>query len=195
MQRIRRLLDPVERPRFAFMPAVSAGVLTLAAVVTLMAWQTPQAPPVDSPYTKWVKEDVAYIITDRERTAFLALIDDKEREMFITQFWDRRNPTPGAATNPFKEEHYRRLAYANDHFANWKTDRARIYITFGPPDELEIHVTPFPKQQWLYHLIPNVGTNVIIEFDDKNNTGDFRMTSDPNPPKSAAPPAILLLVP
>ena len=86
---------------------------------------------------------MAYIITDAERNAFKSLQSDPELEHFIEQFWQRRDPTPGTVENEFKEEHYRRIAYANDHFAGgipgWKTDRGRIYITYGPPDEKESH--------------------------------------------------------
>ena len=131
---------------------------------------------------------MAYIITDAERNAFKSLQSDPEREHFIEQFWQRRDPTPGTVENEFKEEHYRRIAYANDHFAGgipgWKTDRGRIYITYGPPDEKESHpsgnaASTVPFEQWLYHLIQGVGTNVVIEFVDPNKTGEYRMTTDP----------------
>ena len=98
---------------------------------------------LETPYRKWLNEDVAYIITDEERAAFKRLQTDEEREQFIEQFWLRRDPTPDTVENEFKEEHYRRIAYANEHYASgipgWKTDRGRIYITFGPPDEIESH--------------------------------------------------------
>src|SRR6201985_3465389 len=94
-------------------------------------------------YKTWLNEDVAYIITDEERQAFFALSNDEERDQFIEQFWLRRDPTPDTVENEYKEEHYRRIAYANEHFAagipGWKTDRGRMYITFGPPDEIESH--------------------------------------------------------
>ncbi len=98
---------------------------------------------LETPYKKWLNEDVAYIITDEERKSFKQLSTDEEREQFIEQFWLRRDPTPDTVENEFKEEHYRRIAYANEHYASgipgWKTDRGRIYITFGPPDEIESH--------------------------------------------------------
>jgi GWxTD domain-containing protein len=98
---------------------------------------------LETPYRKWLNEDVAYIITDEERAAFKRLQTDEEREQFIEQFWLRRDPTPDTVENEFKEEHYRRIAYANENFASgipgWKTDRGRIYITYGPPDEKESH--------------------------------------------------------
>src|SRR6202140_1839984 len=98
---------------------------------------------LETPYKKWLNEDVAYIITDEERRAFKRLQTDEEREQFIEQFWLRRDPTPDTVENEFKEEHYRRIAYSNENFASgipgWKTDRGRIYITYGPPDEKETH--------------------------------------------------------
>jgi GWxTD domain-containing protein len=98
---------------------------------------------LESPYRKWLNEDVSYIITDEERAAFKRLQTDEEREQFIENFWLRRDPTPDTVENEFKEEHYRRIAYANEHYASgipgWKTDRGKIYIMYGPPDEIEDH--------------------------------------------------------
>src|SRR2546428_10857619 len=98
---------------------------------------------VSSSYKKWLNEDVAYIITDEERAAFKQLSNDEERDNFIEAFWQRRDPTPDTVENEFKEEHYRRIAYANEHFAagipGWKSDRGRIYIVYGPADEIESH--------------------------------------------------------
>ena len=96
-----------------------------------------------TPYKKWLEEEVPYIITDEERSAFLQLQTNEEREQFIEAFWQRRDPTPDTVENEFKEEHYRRIAYANERFASgipgWRTDRGRIYIMWGPPDEIESH--------------------------------------------------------
>ena len=98
---------------------------------------------LQSPYQAWLTTDVAYIITDAEKKAFSQLGTDEERDQFIEQFWLRRDPTPGTVENEYKEEHYRRIAFANDHFASgmpgWKTDRGRLYIVYGPPDEIESH--------------------------------------------------------
>ena len=100
---------------------------------------------LESPYKKWLDEDVIYIITPEERHSFLHLATNEEREQFIEAFWQRRNPDPDSPENTFKEEHYRRIAYANEHFASgipgWKTDRGRIYIMWGPPDEIDSHPT------------------------------------------------------
>jgi GWxTD domain-containing protein len=98
---------------------------------------------LESPYKIWVNQDVVYIISNEERQAFNNLSNDAERESFIEQFWLRRDPTPDTQENEFKEEHYRRIAYVNDHFASgipgWKTDRGRTYIVYGPPDEIDSH--------------------------------------------------------
>ncbi len=273
VKRIRRLLQQPERPRAAWAPAISAGLLVISAGIAFANWQTtpatprkqPQAPapavlPVPAapvaielpvaganrnrvpiwnhapatakpapvllaqaqqttqalpaaqsveqqlrdalqredktptnlatPYKKWLNEDVAYIVTEEERKAFKVATSDEEREQFITQFWQRRDPTPGTPENEFKAEHYRRIAYANEQYSTssipslpgWKTDRGRIYITFGPPDEIEDHssggayvrppaegggtTSTFPFQQWRYRHIDGIGDNIIIEFVD-----------------------------
>lgn len=155
---------------------------------------------LETPYRKWLNEDVTYIITDEERAAFKKLQTDEEREQFIEQFWLRRDPTPDSIENEFKEEHYRRIAYANEHYASgipgWKTDRGRIYITYGPPDEIESHpsggtyerppeegggtTSTFPFEQWRYRYIEDIGNDIIIEFVDPTMSGEYRMTMDPS---------------
>jgi GWxTD domain-containing protein len=155
---------------------------------------------LETPYKKWLNEDVAYIITDEERKAFKRLGTDDERENFIEQFWLRRDPTPDTEENEFKEEHYRRIAYANEHFASgipgWKTDRGRIYIVYGPPDETDDHssggtydrpieegggtTSTFPFIDWTYRYIEGVGSNIKIEFVDPTMSGEFRMSMDPS---------------
>lgn len=155
---------------------------------------------LESPFKKWLDEDVGYIITDEERAAFKRLSTDEEREQFIEQFWLRRDPTPDTQENEFREEHYRRIAYANERFASgipgWKTDRGRIYITFGPPDENESHpsggtyerpieegggtTSTYPFEKWRYRWIEGIGTDIIIEFVDPTMTGEYRMTMDPS---------------
>ncbi|MBN8730243.1 MAG: GWxTD domain-containing protein [Acidobacteria bacterium] len=155
---------------------------------------------LEGPFRKWLNEDVTYIITDEERQAFRRLATDEEREQFIEQFWLRRDPTPDSAENEFKEEHYRRIAYANERFASgipgWKTDRGRIYIAYGPADEVESHpsggtyerpieegggtTSTFPFEKWRYRWIETIGTDVMIEFVDPTMTGEYRMTMDPS---------------
>src|SRR5712691_5466380 len=155
---------------------------------------------LETPYKKWLNEDVVYIITDEERQAWKRLATAEERDSFIEQFWLRRDPTPDTEENEFKEEHYRRIAYANERYASgipgWKTDRGRIYITFGPPDENESHpsggsyerpieegggtTSTFPFEKWRYRYIEGIGSDIIIEFVDPTMTGEYRMTMDPS---------------
>ncbi len=153
-----------------------------------------------TPYKRWIDEEVAYIITDEERAAFLRLNTNEEREQFIEQFWLRRDPTPDTVENEFKEEHYRRIAYANERFSSgipgWKTDRGRIYIIWGPPDETESHPTggaydrppeegggstsTYPFEKWRYRYLEGIGTDINLEFVDVSGSGEYRLTMDPS---------------
>jgi GWxTD domain-containing protein len=153
---------------------------------------------VSGSYKKWLDEDVRWIITDEERSAFKQLANDEERDQFIEAFWHRRDPTPDTIENEFKEEHYRRIAYANEHFPagipGWKTDRGRMYIMYGPADEIESHpsggtydrpmeegggtTSTYPFETWRYRYIEGVGQEVIIEFVDTCMCGDYHMTID-----------------
>jgi GWxTD domain-containing protein len=152
-----------------------------------------------TPYRTWLDNDVAYIITDSERAAFNRLRTDEEREQFVEQFWLRRDPTPDTAENEAKEEHYRRIAYANERFASgipgWKTDRGRVYIRFGPPDEIESHpggeryqrpaeqgggsTVAYPFETWRYRFIEGLQPNVTLEFIDSSITGEYRLAIYP----------------
>jgi GWxTD domain-containing protein len=149
-------------------------------------------------YKKWLNEDVVWIITDQERAAFKQLSNDEERDNFIEAFWQRRDPTPDTEENEYKEEHYRRIAYSNEHFAagipGWKTDRGRIYIMYGPADEIDSHpsggtyerpneegggeTSTFPFEDWRYRYLEGIGQEVIIEFVDTCMCGDYHMTLD-----------------
>ncbi len=154
---------------------------------------------METPYKKWLSDEVPYIITDSERAAFKKLTTDDEREAFIEDFWERRNPNPGSPENEYKEEYYRRIAYANEHYASgipgWKTDRGRIYIMYGPPDETDSHpsggsyerpesegggeTSTYPFEQWRYRYIDGIGNNIILEFVDTTMTGEYHLTMDP----------------
>ena len=149
-------------------------------------------------YKSWLEQDVAYIISDEERGAFKNLSNDEEREAFIENFWLRRNANPDSPENEFREEHYRRIAYANEHFAagkpGWKTDRGHIYISFGPPDSIDAHpsggqyerpqdegggsTATFPFEVWRYRYLESIGENVELEFVDTCQCGDYHFTID-----------------
>jgi GWxTD domain-containing protein len=119
-------------------------------------------------WDKWLNEDVALLITQEERSAFLALTSESPREQFVTQFWEKRNPNPGSAVNTFKDEHYRRMAYANKRFtlqqvAGWQTDRGRTYVLMGPPDEIDSHPDQ-NRETWKYNL-RGTPDSIAILFD------------------------------
>jgi len=155
---------------------------------------------LDDQYKQWLNEDVVYIITPEERRAFLQLSTNEEREQFIEQFWLRRSSNPDLPDNDFKEEHYRRIAYANEHFASgipgWRTDRGRTYIIWGPPDEIDSHptggtyerpmdegggeTTTYPWETWRYRYLEGIGENVILEFVDPSGSGEYHLTMDPS---------------
>jgi GWxTD domain-containing protein len=150
------------------------------------------------PYKTWLNEEVPYIITDDERRSFMSLSNDEEREAFIENFWQRRNPNPDSEENEFREEHYRRIQYANDHYAagkpGWKTDRGRIYIMWGPADSIDSHpsggmyerpieegggeTSTFPFEVWHYRYLEGIGENVDLEFVDSCQCGDYHYTID-----------------
>ena len=141
---------------------------------------------LESPYQKWLDEEVVYLISEEERRAFIRLQTDDERDAFITQFWLRRDPTPGTQENEMKEEHYRRIAWANDKFSagipGWKTDRGMIYIRYGPPDAIDSHgATPstYPYEIWEYPDITGFSTPAEFEFVDPTVTGRYHLTRDP----------------
>src|SRR6267154_1103326 len=155
---------------------------------------------LDSAYRQWLTEDVTYIISPDERNAFLQLDTNEEREQFIEQFWLRRSSNPDLPENDFKEEHYRRIAYTNEHYASgipgWKTDRGRTYIIWGPADEVDSHptggtydrpmdegggsTTTYPWETWRYRYLEGIGENIIIEFVEPSGFGEYHMTMDPS---------------
>src|SRR6184192_4978514 len=155
---------------------------------------------LDNAYKQWLQEDVVYIITPDERNAFLQLQTNEEREQFIEQFWLRRSSNPDLPDNDFKEEHYRRIAYANEHYASgipgWKTDRGRIYIQWGKPDETESHpsggtynresyegggsTSTYPFERWFYRYLPGVGSGIELEFVDPTGSGEYRLARNPD---------------
>jgi len=150
-------------------------------------------------YRRWLEQDVVYIITDEERAVFLKLTTDEERDQFIEQFWKRRDPDPNTAENEFREEHYRRIQFANERYAagipGWKTDRGRVYIVFGKPDQIESYPTGgsyqrkphegggwtsvYPFEVWRYRHIPGVGDDIELEFVNDAGGNLYRLAMDP----------------
>ncbi len=189
------------------MTRLSISVLGMVMAATVLATAPrPQAPKAQDPpqllqeeredyFQKWLKQDVAYIITTDEKAVFQSLTTPEERERFIEQFWFRRDPDPRTPTNELKLEHYRRIAYANENFSagwpGWMTDRGKIYIIHGPPDEVEANpsggeyertlpegggrTSVYPYEKWRYRYIEGVGSNVELEFVDSDFSGVYRL--------------------
>jgi GWxTD domain-containing protein len=194
------------RQNFPLRALFLASLLALAFGSVFAQRQDPRdnprkvKPELKKVYKDWLEKDAAYIITDDERKAFKKLETDEEREQFIESFWRRRDPDPDTDENEYKEEYYERIAYANEKFASgipgWKTDRGRIYITFGKPDEIESHpaggqyerpsyegggsTSTYPFEIWFYRHIPGVGSGIEIEFVDPTGSGEYRIARSPN---------------
>jgi GWxTD domain-containing protein len=195
--------------KLSFRLAVLLSTVTLIALTGISQQQKTQdpsekqrnvKPELKKAYKDWLEKDVAYVITDEERKAFKKLQTDDERERFIEEFWRRRDPDPDTEENEFKEEYYERIAYANEHFTSgipgWKTDRGRIWITYGKPDERETHpmggqyerpsyegggsTSTYPFEIWFYRYIAGVGSGVEIEFVDPTGSGEYRIARNPN---------------
>ena len=151
-------------------------------------------------YQRWLNQDVTYIISDEEESVFNSLTSPEEKELFIEQFWRRRDPDLRTAINEFKEEHYRRIAYVNERFyagvPGWKTDRGMIYILHGPPHEIESYVTGgnynrsfsegggstvvHPLEVWRYRHLEGVGDDIVLEFVDRTYTGTYKLALFPD---------------
>ncbi len=168
---VKKLLPGIERVRI-----VSAGQVVVydssqagpaAAPEAFLVRSWPAQSGLTAPYQKWLDEDVTYLITDAERAEFLRLPSDSEREQFIERFWKRRDPNPGTATNEFKEEHYRRISYANERFRDdgpgWRSTRGRVYIKLGPPDEIESHPRDH-YDSWMYARWGNLPQSLFVKF-------------------------------
>jgi GWxTD domain-containing protein len=179
-------------------PVLGLSLVLAAAAVGGQSRQLADEERVDH-FRKWLNEDVVYIITDEERAVFESLTTIDERERFIEQFWERRNPDPRGGVNSFKEEHYRRIAYANERFESgvpgWTTDRGRIYIIHGPPDGIENHpggayrrlpsegggmTSAHPFEVWRYRHIEGIGNNVELEFVDRDGSNQYRLALNPD---------------
>jgi GWxTD domain-containing protein len=193
---------------FASLSKTSTLFLAIAFVSSPFCCTHAQTVQSRGPYEKWINEDVRWIITDQERFEFQKLNDDREKAQFVEEFWERRNPAPGARENAFKTDHYRRLAYANQHFAEgvpgWKSDRGRFYIMYGPPDRVTRRVyssspggpgnNSFASEEWHWNYIKGLGCDVILEFEDKCGCGKYELSNRPNTirPRSKLGPNCLI---
>ena len=197
---------PKASVRLVLFPLVLAGASLFGFAQDPRQTQDPMEKPrnvkpeLKKAYKDWLEKDVTYIITDEERKAFKKLATDDEREKFIEEFWRRRDPDPDTDENEFKEEYYERIAYANEHFASgipgWRSDRGRIWIMYGKPDERETHpsggpydrpsyegggmTTTYPFETWFYRYLPGVGSGIEIEFVDPTGSGEYRIARNPS---------------
>ncbi len=211
--RIKRLLGYKEPPAYSWLTATMLlAVVVTAAALCIGTFAGAQTSPdnqssiegneashsTDAQYQHWVNEDVLWIIAPEERAAFLKLPTGEERDEFIRQFWQRRDAGAPAGVN-VRAEHYRRVAYANQHFAagmpGWKTDRGKIYIMYGPPNSIEAHPVGVaqPYELWHYREIKEFGPaeqeqgtpndkttivtrkNVDMKFVDACHCGEFQL--------------------
>ncbi|MBI4473207.1 MAG: GWxTD domain-containing protein [Acidobacteria bacterium] len=146
-------------------------------------------------FKRWLEEDAVYVITEQELQAAKLLSTPEEKDAFIKQFWERRDPTPGTIVNEYREEHYRRIAYANEKYtagtAGWRTDRGKMYIRFGAPDNIEASESAgstvmrsgnrrmtVPFEIWEYRNIPGIGL-VKMTFVDRTMSGYYELTVNP----------------
>lgn len=182
-----------------------AGVLLLSGAPALA--QRRSEDKVDY-FRKWLQQDVVYIVSAEEHDVFEKLTTEEEKTRFIEQFWRSRDPDPSTAVNEFREEHYRRIAYANEHFkagkAGWRTDRGMIFIKFGPPDRRQTnptggrayrtkqeliaserenpqqHMTALPYEIWEYRYIKGMGQEISFEFVAKDGSPDYTLALSPD---------------
>ena len=187
---------------------IAAVLLVSLSTLSLSAQQTKRNPEeqprkvkaeLKKAYVEWIN-DVDPILTQSERDAWKKLATDDEREQFIKEVWDSRDPDPDTEENEFKEQFFERIAYANEHFTSGKagrlTDRGRIYIKFGKPDEIESHpaggsyerpswegggsTSTYPFEKWFYRHLPNVGSGIELEFVDPTGSGEYRLARNPD---------------
>ena len=160
--------------------------------------------------TRWLDQDVAYIIVQEEKNAFKALSTDEERAQFIEQFWLRRDPSPDTIENEYREEHYRRIAYTNERFSSgrpgWMSDRGRIYVIHGPPTSIDQNrmggtyqrtleegggtTSVIAFEKWYYRYIEGIGNAVEFEFIDPTYTGEYRLAMHPYEKEMAYMPGV-----
>jgi len=145
-------------------------------------------PTLPERYKKWLDEEVVYIITPLEKEVFLKLQTDRERDIFTEAFWKNRDSNPASSENEFKTEHYRRINHANHFFGRsaplpgWKTDRGRIYIILGEPNDIqrfEGKSQVYPCEIWFYQGMTDIGLppGFNLVFFQEGGVGDYRLYS------------------
>jgi GWxTD domain-containing protein len=175
-----------ERLRFsAFLRTIAAMLVVSLAFSGVSLAQ--KKPKLEKTFRDWLERDVAYIITKEERDEFLRLATDEARDKFIEQFWEVRNPDPGSPTNSYKDEIYRRIAFANARFGigsgaeGWRSDRGRTYITLGEPQQKQVYrnsANLYPLEVWFYaNPNPALPRAFYVVFYQREGSGDYRFYS------------------
>ena len=189
--------------------SIATALLLVSLSSLSISAQQPNPNPQEQPhkvkrevkkaYVDWIN-DVDLILTQSERDAWKKLATDEEREKFIEDFWRSRDPDPDTEENEFKEQFFERMTYANEHFSSGKpgrlTDRGRIYIKFGKPDEIESHpgggyyqrpsdegggsTSTYPFEKWFYRYLPNINSGIELEFVDPTGSGEYRLARNPD---------------
>lgn len=165
-------------------------ILLFSFIIPPLASSQTKKSPKDLPqqYQRWLKEEVVYIITPKERDVFLQLESDRERNIFIEAFWKQRDPNPNTLENEFKKEHYRRIDYANQWFGKdspgpgWRTDMGKIYIILGEPYSIEKYESlteVFPTIIWFYQGMTEYGlpNAFSVVFFKRSGIGEYELYS------------------
>lgn len=168
--------------------SIKAAIFSLLLVASSLSLADDRVDRLDPEHRKWLEEEVGYIITDQERDVFLSLPTVEDRARFVEAFWERRDPDPASPVNEFKEEHYKRLEYANRIFSRdaprpgWKTDMGRFWIILGKPHEIQ----PFDglnevvaTQIWFYNGDPKLGQppRFNLVFFKQQDIGEYELYS------------------
>jgi len=171
-------------PKFLTIIVAFSFAIALAPVRVSADNKEKKLPPQ---YREWLTRDVVYLITRGEKAQFLKLATDADREAFIEHFWAIRNPDSGSPVNTFREEHYKRLAYADDHFSigkrvpGWATPRGKVYIQLGEPKQMQTYQgydRVRPMQIWFYETnSPALAPFFYVVFYKQDSFGDYRIYS------------------
>ncbi|MBK7090461.1 MAG: GWxTD domain-containing protein [bacterium] len=171
---------------------LATGLKTSAAKRFMMIYGFEQLSPTMSDSAAFTQNDailmeqVIKYISSAEEKAMYRDLDLEGKKAFLAQFWDRKNPKQGSPVNEFKNEVFRRFAYANQYYSTaivtkddgWKTDRGRVYITYGEPDNITRHPSSMgqkPYEVWTYYRLPGQAGNDICYFVDLDGYGNYRL--------------------
>lgn len=171
------------------------AAILVAAVTTPVDARRKGASGKDSELAGWIEGPVRYIALPEEREQFRALDDDGARALYVERFWARRDPNPDTLVNEYRTLFWERVQQANDTLLDaprpgWMTDRGKIYILYGPPNEiqdyhdLETDAGPTASRgliRWLYERPAgrmDMDAIVVVPF-VRDVTGEYRVSYDP----------------